>query len=226
MASAPQVTENDLDTQQTSKTGARSSDVTVPAGRRLLRWAKKSWVPIVLVAAALISGGLVTASHSNQLAPFDEWVYLDYTLKIPTQGVVRQGEYIGHEGLVAMACYGDAFGPRGEPCNNVQDINANYPQQGKTSADIYTPLYFAVTWGLGKAIQFFTGAEFLIAARATGIFWLVGGILVFYKLLTLLKVKKVVTLGLGLALIAAPTTFWANTYISTDAPAASSFSFI
>lgn len=182
-------------------------------------WVLKAWVPIVLVLVACVSGGMVTASHSNQFAPFDEWVYYDYTLKIPTQGVVRQGEYIGHEALKAMACFGDSFGPRGEPCDDVKDIHANYPQQGKTSADIYTPIYFAITWGLGKVIQFFTGAEFLMAARATGIFWLVGGLLVFYKLLTLLKVRKIITLGLGLAIIGAPTTFWSNTYISTDAPA-------
>lgn len=145
-------------------------------------------------------------------------MYYDYTVKIPTQGVVRQGEYVGHDALVRMSCYGDSYGPRGEPCGDVKDIHANYPQQGKTSADIYTPLYFAITWALGKAIQFVTGAEFLTAARATGIFWLAGGLLVFYKLLSLMKVKKVVTLGLGLAIIGAPTTFWANTYISTDAP--------
>jgi len=186
--------------------------------RAVALWLRKAWVPIILVVVALVSGGIVAASHSAQFSPLDEWVYYDYTVKIPTQGVVRQGEYIGHEALVRMACYGDSFGPRGEPCDDVKDINANYPQQGKTSADIYTPLYFAITWGLGKAIQFATGAEFLTAARATGIFWLAGGLIVFYKLLSLLKVKKIVTLGLGLAIIAAPSTFWANTYISTDAP--------
>lgn len=140
-------------------------------------------------------------------------------LKIPTNGIVRQGEFIGHEALEAMACDGDAFGPRGEPCGDVQDNYAVYPQGGKTSADLYTPLYFGVTWVLGKAVQFATGAEFLTAARSTGIFWLVGGLLVFYRLLELLKVRRMVSLGLGLAIIGAPTTFWANTYISTDAPA-------
>lgn len=185
----------------------------------LALWIRNAWVPLVLVVVAIISGGVLTASHSDQFAPFDEWVYYDYTVKFPSQGVVRQGEYIGHEALVGMACDGDAFGPRGEPCDNVQDIHANYPQQGKTSADIYTPLYFAITWVLGKGIQFVTGAEFLTAARATGIFWLVGGLLVFYKLLRLLKVRKFIALGLGLVVIGAPTTFWANTYISTDAPA-------
>jgi hypothetical protein len=183
-----------------------------------MKWIRTAWVPIILVVVAAVSGGIVTANHSDQLAPFDEWVYYDYVIKFPEQGIVRTGEYIGHDALEAMACDGDSFGPRGEPCNNVLDIHANYPQEGKTSADLYTPLYFAITWTLGKAVQFATGAEFLTAARATGIFWLIGGLLVFYKLLELLKVKRVVSLGLGLAIIGAPTTFWANTYISTDAP--------
>jgi len=203
----------------------RTDDLAVKSRRTsgdvyagVLRWIRRSWVPIVLVLAASISGGIITANHSDQLAPFDEWVYFDYVVKVPTQGIVRQGEFMGHEALTAMACNGDSFGPRGEPCDNVQDLHAQYPQQGKTSADLYTPIYFVITWALGKAIQFATGAEFLMAARATGIFWLVGGVLVFYKLLTLFKVPRLVNLGLGLAVIGAPTTFWANTYISTDAP--------
>ncbi len=179
---------------------------------------RNSWVPIILVIVACVSGGIVVANHSEQLAPFDEWVYYDYVLKIPTQGIVRQGEYLSHTALEAMACDGDSFGPRGEPCGAVKDVYAAYPQGGKTSADLYTPLYFGVTWALGKAVQFVTGAEFLTSARATGIFWLVGGLLVFYKLLELLKVRRVISLGIGLAIIGAPTTFWANTYISTDAP--------
>lgn len=186
--------------------------------RAFTLWVRHAWVPIVLVLVACVSGGIVTANHSDRFAPFDEWVYYDYVLKIPTEGIVRQGELIGHEALKAMACDGDSFGPRGEPCNDVKYINGLYPQQGKTSADIYTPLYFAITWAAGTAIQFVTGAEFLTAARATGILWLVGGLLVFYRLLELMKVRRLVTLGLGLAIIGAPTTFWSNTYISTDAP--------
>lgn len=185
------------------------------------RWLSRirdSWVPIILVIVACVSGGIVASNHSDQLAPFDEWVYYDYVLKIPTQGIVRQGEFLTLEALEAMACDGDAFGPRGEPCDDVEGNYAAYPQGGKTSADIYTPLYFGITWALGKAVQFATGAEFLTSARATGIFWLVGGLLVFYKLLELLKVRRIVSLGLGLAVIGAPTTFWANSYISTDAP--------
>jgi hypothetical protein len=209
-------TDREQQVRQSVSEGGKVQDLHFRA--RVMKWIRTAWVPIVLVCVASVSGGIVTANHSDQLAPFDEWVYYDYVLKVPTQGIVRTGEYIGHDALEAMACDGDSFGPRGEACNNVQDIYSNYPQQGKTSADLYTPLYFGITWVLGKAVQFATGSEFLTAARATGIFWLVGGLLVFYKLLELLKVQRVVSLGLGLAIIGAPTTFWANTYISTDAP--------
>lgn len=44
---------------------------------RVTRWMRNSWVPIVLTIVACVSGGIITAQHSEQLAPFDEWVYYD-----------------------------------------------------------------------------------------------------------------------------------------------------
>lgn len=192
----------------------QSETTSGPRGRRWLAF----WAPIVLVLAALTSSWVVAAGHSQQLSPLDEWVYFDYVTKIPSQGIVRQGEFIGHEALVAMACNGDSFGPRGEACGSVRDVHEAYPQGGRTTADIYTPLYFAITWAAGKVIQFFTGAEFLTAARMTGALWLAGGVLVFYRLLRLLRLPKLLSVGLGLIVIGSPMAQWSSTFVTTDAP--------
>lgn len=187
----------------------------------LLAWARRCWVPLVLIAAALAMCGTVTALHPQSFSPLDEWVYYDYVTKIPTQGIVHEGEAIGRPGLEAMSCFGDTFGPRGLPCvgpNGAYDDPSAYPQAGKTTADIYTPLYFDITWGLAKAIQFLTGASLLVAARLTGFFWLAGGLVAFYALAKEFKVNKLVILGLGLITIGLPSSILAFTYITTDAP--------
>lgn len=185
----------------------------------VVRWLRRSWVPLLLVAASLLVGGVVTASHTKAFSPYDEWVYYDYVTKIPTQFVVREGETIGPAALEAMSCNGDTFGPRGDPCGGPYDDPSLYPQAGKTSADLYTPFYFAVTWGIAKGIQFFTSADLLTAARYSSLLWLSAGVWVFAAALRKLRVPQIVILGLGLLVIAAPSTSYSNTYISTDAPA-------
>ncbi|MBK4346467.1 hypothetical protein [Lacisediminihabitans changchengi] len=154
-------------------------------------------------------------------SPYDEWVYYDYITKVPTEGFVRQGETIGEAGLEAMACNGDTFGPRGEPCTGptgTYDTPSVYPQQGLTTADLYTPAYFAPTWAVAKVIQFVTGVSLLTAARAVGSLWLVAGLIMLYLLCREFKLSKRLTLGLGLGVIGLVSTHYAFSYISTDAP--------
>lgn len=185
-------------------------------------WLRRSWVPLVLVTAAMAMCGTVTVQHHQQFSPYDEWVYYDYVMKIPTQGIVRQGEYVGSAALEAMACVGDGYGPRGQVCtgpNGHYKAPAHYPQEGKTTADAYTPLYFDVTWGLGTAIKFVTGLDFLTAARLSGFFWLAGGLIAFSALARELKFNKLLTVGLGLVLVGSVASKYAFTYISTDASA-------
>lgn len=189
--------------------------------RKVLRWARRAWVPLALVAASLAMSISVTVQHSEQFSPLDEWVYYDYVVKIPTQFVVRQGEDISEPALQAMACNGDSFGPRGEPCtgkDGVYDEPELYPQEGRTSADIYTPLYFAATWLMAQVVQFFTGLDLLVAARLTGFVWLASGVLALYAVARELRIRKSVAFGLGMIVIGSVTSRYAYTYITTDAP--------
>ena len=187
-------------------------------GSRFRAWTLLNWVPIVLVLASLLVTGVVTVRHTQALSPLDEWVYYDYTVKIPTQGIVRRGETLGRGALEQMSCFGDAYGRRGDPCGSDYSDLSSYPQGAKTSADIYPPTYFAVTWAIGAAIHGVTGLSFLTSARLSGFFWLSGGVLVLYLLLRRFGIPKLVTLGIGLIVIASPSTYWSSTYISTDAP--------
>jgi hypothetical protein len=190
-------------------------------GSRFLAWLKRAWVPVVLVGVALVSCTTITLNHSPQLSQYDEWVYYDAVTKVPTQGIVREGEHIGQAALAQMACYGDPYGARGAKCTgpngNYSDY-ANFPLGGITTADIYTPVYFDVTWAIAQPIQWLTGLDLLTAARLTGFFWLAAGLIVFYALTRELKINKLTALGLGLIATGTVQAMFAYTYITTDAP--------
>jgi hypothetical protein len=179
------------------------------------------WAVALLVVVGFTATVVNVAINGPTFSPYDEWVYYDYITKVPTEGFVRQGEAIGAPALEAMACNGDTFGPRGEPCRGPKgtyDRPALYPQQGLTTADLYTPAYFAPTWAVAKVIQFATGVSLLTAARLVGSLWLVAGLIMLYLLCREFKLSKRLTLGLGLGLIGLIWTHYAFSYISTDAP--------
>ncbi|WP_159078120.1 hypothetical protein [Homoserinimonas hongtaonis] len=184
-------------------------------------WLRTSWVAIVLVIVALAMCFSNTAQGSRAFSPFDEWVYYDYISKVPSQLYVHQGENIGEDALSLMACFGDGYGPRGEPCTGLDgtyDEPELYPQEGKTSADPYTPAYFATTWAAASVIQFVTGVDLLIASRAVSALWLAGGLIVLTMFLREFRLRPILILGLGLSYTGLSTTFYASNFISTDAP--------
>lgn len=196
----------------------RLSPQSSPAqrGRRILR---RVWVPILLIAAALVVPGTIATMHSDALSPVDEWVYADYLYKLPAQGIVHQGEEIGEDALDLMACDGvKPYGPMGAPCGgDYGDVSA-FPFGGITSADAYTPLYFAATRWVGDAIHEATGIDQLTSWRLTGSLWLAVSVVMMFALLRQWRVRPVTILGLGLAFIASPFSWWTYSYVSTDAP--------
>jgi hypothetical protein len=177
------------------------------------------WVPIVLVIASFGMSAVVTANHGPALSPVDEWVYVDYLIKLPTQGIVHEGEKIGQEALKIMSCNGvRPYGPMGPACGSSLKDLSTFPYKGVTSADTYTPAYFAITRVVGDAVHAVTGISQLSAWRLTGAFWLGLGTVLLYLLLRLWRIARPVILGLGMALIASPFAWWTYTYVSTDAP--------
>lgn len=177
-------------------------------------------VPTLLVLAALAMCLAVALRHTNQMSPIDEWVYLDYLFKLPSDAIAQQGETIGHQALQQMSCDGvKPYGAMGAPCGSVYESQRGiYPQEGLTSADAYTPLYLAVTWTVGKVIQTLSTLGEVPSFRLTGFFWLAGGLLAFYLLMRAMRVPKLAILALGLIFVATPFAWWTYTYVNTDAP--------
>lgn len=181
------------------------------------RWVLSAVVVTVAVAAYV---PLAQSGH-HELSPVDEYVYADYVLKIPSQGIVRRGEETGDAARDLIACRGVLFyGDFGSACGAPSHPeDATYPYAGATGADIYTPVYFAVTWVVAKVISPATGGDVFVAARLAGAVWLLAGVLAFFALLARFRVHPWMSAGLALAIVAAPAVLWSNTYVSTDAPA-------
>lgn len=182
---------------------------------------KRLWVPITLIIASFAFVFSNVAQHSEAFSPLDEWVYFDYVTKVPTQGYVHLGEAIGPKALYRMSCFGDGDGPSGMPCtgpNGVYDKPSEYSFKGISSAADYTPLYFWTTWGIAQSVSSITDIDFFKAARATGAIWLALGMAFLFLSFTRLKIPQHLTLGIGLGILALPNTYYAFTFITTDAP--------
>lgn len=182
---------------------------------------KKYWVPLTLVFASFAFVISNVAQHSEAFSPLDEWVYYDYVTKVPTQGYVHLGELVGPEALYRMSCFGDRSGPTGMPCegpNGTYDNPSVYPFSGVTSAAGYTPAYFWSTWGIAQVLSSTTGIDFFKAARSTGALWLSLGMVFLYFSLKRLKIPELTILGIGLGILVLPNTYYAFTFITTDAP--------
>lgn len=189
-------------------------------GAQVGRLFRKFWVAVTLVAVGVGSAATITALHGDALSPIDEWVYVDYLQKLPAQGIVLKGEPIGEEALEIMACDGvTPYGPMGPPCGGDYSNLEKFPFGGITSADQYTPIYFAVTRLVGDVIHVVTGVDQLTGWRLTGSLWLAGALIALTMLLSLWKVRPIAQLALGLAFIGSPFAYWTYTYVSTDAPA-------
>ena len=191
--------------------------ITSPRSEWLWATWKKFWVAIVLSLVATFSAFTTSSLHGQELSPIDEWVYVDYLFKLPEQIIVRQGELIGEQARQVMACSGSVpFGLQGPPCES--ELNPDeFPWKSITTVDKYTPLYFWSTWIIGKPFQWL-GADEITSWRWASSLWLTAGLVMFVAQLNFWRVPKIVTMALGLALIASPFSYWTFTYVSTDAP--------
>jgi hypothetical protein len=178
-----------------------------------------SALPFIILAGASIAFVSVQAPQHAEFSPYDEYVYFDYLTKVPTQGFVHSGEETGEAARNELSCRGVLnYGAFGEQCNRgIHSRDSTYPYSGETGADIHPPLYFAVTWVLAQPLTW-VGISLMDAGRLVGGAWLALGTMSLFALLSLLRVPRWTGFGLSLFVIATPATFWATTYISTDAP--------
>lgn len=174
------------------------------------------WVIISLLAIAVTYLSIVTLQHSFATSPIDEWVYIDYLVKIPQQGIVRKGEIVDPFVLNLLACHGTSpFGPIGTQCG-LTPVLTDFPNTGISTADPYTPLYFYSAFGLGQLFHFLTGLPELTSWRLSGVVWFAGTLFVLWRLLKKWTVPNFTIFVMGLLLLASPFVWWTYTYISTD----------
>jgi len=184
--------------------------------------AVRAIAPVLLVLLSFATVFVHVPQH-QELSLVDEWVYIDYLAKVPTEGVVAQGEQTGTYARTEIFCEGvrSVFGPDPAKCASAEDgtaPDAAFPNAGKNSADIYTPLYFVATWGMAQVVQFLGVDDLTEAARSTGAVWLALGMLFMFAAMRRLGVRREVGVGIAALLIASPTVYWSATYVTTDAP--------
>lgn len=178
--------------------------------------------PLVLILLSFLSV-FVHVPGNSALSPIDEFVYVDYLDKVPTELVVAQGESTGQYAREEWLCKGVRLvqDPRPAECAELgtgAEPAVAWPFEGKTSADIYTPLYFAVTWVLAQPFRLLGVSDLADAASYAGALWLSAGMLFLFAALRRIGVGRVLAVSLGAVLIATPAVFWSSTYVSTDAP--------
>jgi hypothetical protein len=189
-----------------------------PKGMSRVGSIRTYWVPLVLVIVAVTYIGVVTVAHTMATSPIDEWVYIDYLVKIPAQGIVHKGEVVDNVVLNLLSCHGTSpFGPIGTLCG-AAPVLSDFPNGGVSTADPYTPIYFYVAHSFGWVLQTIFGVDPLTSWRLSGLLWLSAALVTFWYLLKKWGAPNTVTFALGLALIASPFAWWTFSYLSTDAP--------
>ena len=190
------------------------------------KWTNSKWNDLFVIPMLLliISGFFVSTNvfQHTQISPIDEYVYLDYTAQVFEVGILPQGSQTGDVARNYISClgvagYGD-FNP--EACNSGNYSEKDkYPYSGKSSADIYPPVYFWVAAAFANTLKTFAGIDFLAGARLSGIFWLGVSAVMLYYSLRKLQVPRITGFSASIILICSIPAWWSNTFISTDASA-------
>jgi hypothetical protein len=200
--------------------GDRSDLRAARAGRSRSRSKIVDWsISVVLALASLLLGVWIAPQHAT-VSPIDEYIYIDYLAKVPTQIMVHKGEDTGSYARLYLSCHGVrtiGYYPESFCKHWVASDVARMPNSGKTTADIYTPLYFGATWLMAQPLQLFGIHDITEAGRLTGWTWLAAAAILLYLSLRRLRVHPATAGGLGLLMVGSLSAYWSNTYISTDA---------
>ncbi|WP_336250588.1 hypothetical protein [Stomatohabitans albus] len=155
------------------------------------------------------------------LSPLDESVYVDYVLKVPSQLVVHQGEQLSDAALKIQACHTWAQTEAlANACatGDVHDLSI-FPQNGITSADLYTPVYPTITWAGMQLLLGLGAANELLAMRYTGAIWLALAAMGMWGVGRMLNLSPWASLGAAMAIAGATPVRWANGFVTPDATA-------
>ena len=177
--------------------------------------------PLLLIAISFSFVAANAPAH-DQMSPFDEYVYIDYLVKFPEEGIVKRGEPTGDIAREYYSCVGvfpfGTLAPQNCASGDYGD-DEDYPFEGTNSADIYTPLYFGATWLMAQPIMWITGADLVESGRLAGGAWLAIAAVMLYLALGRLQIAQTVRVATSTLMVCSISAWWANTYVSTDATA-------
>jgi hypothetical protein len=173
---------------------------------------------IIALAAGAFSLVAISVSRHQALSPVDEYMYIDYASKVPTEGFVHQGETIGTTARTYASCLGvQIFGAVGD-CNHLS-VDANYPYGAKTISAVHPPTYFWTVWYGSRVFDALGVHDELDAMRLTSAVYLALGVVGIFILARLLGATRIVGAGIAAIVAAAPSVYWATSFVSNDAPA-------
>jgi hypothetical protein len=181
------------------------------------------WALLIVAIASLLVGVIHVPQH-QQLSPLDEYVYTDYLSKMPQQLMVRQGEMTGDYARAVVACRPPRMLPEKPPKDcTYASVDLDVPDGalvmgGKTSADIYTPLYFLSTWAVSEPLRLVGVDDPLTRGRLAGSLWLALAACVLLITMRRLRVGRRAAVGTTLLMVGSIPAYWASTYVTTDAP--------
>ena len=190
--------------------------------RRRTRVRVTDWVICVALAIASLGLAVWQVPQHSTVSPIDEYVYIDYLAKVPTQFVVHRGEETGSFARHYLTCKGVrtiGIYPKVMCTHPQPSQDSRLPNAGKTTGDLYTPLYFAATWLMAQPVELIGIHDIVEAGRYTGCVWLAAAAILLYLSLRRLKIPWPPSAGAGLLLVGSNIAYWSNTYISTDASA-------
>ncbi len=172
---------------------------------------------LTLMLVSLVYGGSTIVLHDEAVSPIDEVVYIDYTYKVLSQGMVFSGERYGEDTARFIGCEGVfPYGYLEQPCGPGNVDLDKMPTHGYSTGAAYTPIYFWMTRIVGDGIHAITGLDSVTSWRMTGPLWLALSMIPFVQLFKRWRINDRVTLTLGLLFIASPFAWWTYTYLSTD----------
>lgn len=179
----------------------------------------RSVLAALLLILASVSFVTVQTLPHTKTSPVDEYMYIDYLAKFPEQGIITRGEDTGTFAREYISCHGvlTRKAPDMEYCaaGDFSDPD-RFSRGGKSSADIYTPLYFGATWAMSQPILATTDLDIVQAGRLTGAVWMAGAALFLFGAIRRLGMNRVTATAVPLLMVGSLPAWWSATYLSTD----------
>jgi hypothetical protein len=193
---------------------------------RTVRWPElfptRGAVALALFVCVVAPAVLVTMQidANPKFSPIDEAAHFDYVERVANGEVPRQGERLTEATLRELACRRtDLPSLRAPPCDTpvltVQMFSATYQYEAQQP-----PTYYAITAAMRWVVQTVLGIDSrLDATRATGIVWLIVGLLLLWAAG---RVMGIDPLPLGAALllgVVAPVVLYGTATVTNDVTA-------